>query len=244
MLRATSTDKLVFRVELFAAHAVQTFVFLQVEISCLSTSPPQPIYADQVAWIATGLYEVVEREIQRCSQPSESFGHSLDVIRCGHTGFMGATYVLECVVVSSGLEPYLLTEESMVAGQDVGLHKLQRVPDMRLPIHVWNCRRDEVAHDAASTPCGIDGLNLTRARQIPTPAGTGPTPPPIERLFDKQPITPQPAQLRPRIPEPERSRPYSGISVGFDAPDPSAARGLHRHHPRSAHLTVACSGIR
>src|SRR5207245_3477268 len=110
-----------------------------------------------------------------------------------YTVLLGAKAVLESVVVSSGLEPYLLTEESMVAGQDVGLHKLQRVPDMRLPIHVWNCRSDEVAHDAASTPCGIDGLNLTRARKVPTPAATGPTPP-IERPFDNQPMTPkQPA---------------------------------------------------
>jgi hypothetical protein len=61
--------------------------------------------------------------------------------KASNPGGLGGEHVLQRVVVGAGLEPDGVPAPAMVAGQHVGLHELERVPDVRARVHVGDRRR-------------------------------------------------------------------------------------------------------
>src|SRR5258708_21416642 len=80
MLRTQAIPQLGGLVELLAADAVQALVVLQVQITARRAGLPEPLHPGQVARIAAGADEVVERQRERLAQRGERRGVAVDAL--------------------------------------------------------------------------------------------------------------------------------------------------------------------
>ena len=121
-------------VELLAAGAVQAGVPPPVQVT--GAGPPERLDAGPVPGVAAGADEVVDGQRQRAAERQERLGVAVDELPHPDPGGLGGEHVLQRVVVGPGLEPDRVPAAAVVAGQHVGLHELERVPDVRARVHV------------------------------------------------------------------------------------------------------------
>ena len=136
VLGAAPVEQFGGRVELLAAGAVQALVPLPAQVR--RTGPPEPFHAGPVPGVATGADNVVDAQRQRVAQRHERLGVAVDELPHLGPGRLRGQHVLQRVVVGSGLEPDGLPAAAAVTGQHVGLHELEREPDVRARVHVRN----------------------------------------------------------------------------------------------------------
>ena len=105
---------------------------------------PQPLDTRTVAGVAARADEVVERDAERIAQRGEGGRVRVDEVLRGHARGLGAEHVLQRVVVGAAEEAHLATGGAPLPGEHVGLHELERVPHVRLRVHVRD-RNGDVA---------------------------------------------------------------------------------------------------
>jgi hypothetical protein len=129
-------------VELLAADAVQAFVPLAVQVTGRGRRAPEPLHAGAVARVAAGADEVVEAERERAAQGGERGGVAVDEPLDLDAGGLGGLEVFQRVVVGAGEEPDRLAQLAPVPCEHVGLHDLQREPQVRAGVDVRDRGRD------------------------------------------------------------------------------------------------------
>jgi hypothetical protein len=138
VLGTSPVDQIVGGVELLAAHAVQAFVVLAIQIAGRVATLPEPLDADAMPRIAAGPDEVVERQLQRPSQVSERSRVAIDkVLYCDALG-LGGEHVLQGVVVGACQQADVVTEVPAMSGQDVGLNQFEGESQVRACVDVRN----------------------------------------------------------------------------------------------------------
>jgi hypothetical protein len=95
-----------------------------------------------VARVGARADEVVVREAKLRGKFSELIRVLRDEIRHRQTSGRGSDDVLERVVVGSGQEPDRIPTLPPMTGKDVRLHELERVPEVRVAVHVRDGSRD------------------------------------------------------------------------------------------------------
>ena len=139
MVRALAVDQIGLFDERFVAHAIQTFVFLLVDIALGRTDAPEFLRGAHVI-VVGGTNECVVRQIERVLKFAELGGIVVDIfldLAAFRSGLLGD---LLPMLVGAGTEEYRAAHEAAVAGQNVGLHDLKRKSDMGIGIHIGKCR--------------------------------------------------------------------------------------------------------
>src|SRR5260370_4141039 len=116
MLRTQAIPQLGRLVELLAADAVEALVVVQVQSTAGRAGLPEALHPGQVAQIAAGADEVVERQRERLAQRGERGGVAVDELAGADPLRPRGEHVLQRVVVGAGLEPNLITGQAMMAG--------------------------------------------------------------------------------------------------------------------------------
>ena len=99
--------------------------------------------------VGAGPDEVVVRKLKRrgkIGKPTRLLRHEL---RHRQTGGHGNVDILERVVVRAAQEPNRVSAFPPMAREHVGLHEFQRVPEMRVAVHVRDRGRDVEASRVA-----------------------------------------------------------------------------------------------
>jgi hypothetical protein len=123
-------------VELLAPHAVQAAVVAPVQVAAGLAPAPQPLHARPVPRVGAGADEIVEAERQLPAQRGERTGVAVHQLPGADALRLGGQHVRQGVVVGAALQPDLGTDAAMVPGQHIGLHQLERVPEVSTPVHV------------------------------------------------------------------------------------------------------------
>jgi len=97
---------------------------------------PQQAHTRSVPFIAAGADEVVEGQLQGVPQLGEAISVGPDERLHVDPSLMGGGDVLERVVVGTGQEADLLSSQTAVASKDVGLDKLERMPQVGCSVDV------------------------------------------------------------------------------------------------------------
>src|SRR5258708_26045002 len=110
MLRTQAIPQLGGLVELLAADAVQALVVLQVQITARRAGLPEPLHPGQVARIAAGADEVVERQRERLAQRGERGGVAVDELPRAAPPHPPGPPLPPQVLLRARLEPKLLAD--------------------------------------------------------------------------------------------------------------------------------------
>ena len=146
VLRAQAVAQLVGRKELFAADAVQAAIVAAIDVAAALARFPERSDAGQVARVDRGSDEVVVRDVEHFEQVAKDGCIALDQRRDRDAFALRGEDVGQTVVVSTRQEPHVFTCETLEASKDIGLDKLQRMPDMRCAVDVRNRSGNEAAH--------------------------------------------------------------------------------------------------
>ena len=138
MIRAAAVAQFVWRVELFAADAVEPLVMLAVQIARLGASPPEPLHPRPVPGITARVDHIVNRQPERLAQRHERRSVPVNEFLDRNARRLGGQHVRQRIVVGAGLEADLVTTLTVVARQHVGLDQLQRMAKVRPAVDVGN----------------------------------------------------------------------------------------------------------
>ena len=136
MLGAPAVTEFGGPVELLAARAVQAVVPLTVQIAGVGAGQPETSDARPVAGVAAGADDVVDGQRQRVAEGQECIAVAVDELPHWLASRLRGEDVLERVVIGPCLEPDAFPAPATIAGQHVGLHQLEREPDVRARVDV------------------------------------------------------------------------------------------------------------
>jgi hypothetical protein len=107
-----------------------------VEIACRRAGEPEPLDAGGVPRVDARADEVVVGELERLAQRGEAVGLPANEVRHGQPGGLCRLDVLQRVVVRSALEADVVASQPAMPREHVGLHELERVPEVWIAVHV------------------------------------------------------------------------------------------------------------
>ncbi len=142
-----------------------------VQVPGAGAGLPQPLDARPVPRVAAGPDHIVDAERERPGERDEGLRVGINELLHADAGRVGREDVLQGVVIGTGLEPDRVPAAPVVPGQHIGLHELQRVPQVRLGVHVRN-RGGEVNGSGRHRNLQT-GLRSPNANEAPAEQGLG-----------------------------------------------------------------------
>ena len=140
VLRTEPRDELVLCVKLLATDAVEPSVRPLVDVAGGHAAAPELVNGRQVSFVAAGVHETVERDAELRGERPEPLRVVADEL-CRRTALaFGGSHVFQRIVVAAAHQVNVAARLAKEAPEGVDLHELERMPEVRRGVDVWQRR--------------------------------------------------------------------------------------------------------